>query len=208
MPRLRRPRRGANPVRTFAAFAPSSRGTLDEGQRAAQMRLLDSKNSCGNPRFAGACCEKEPRRAGVRAAQLLAGPGLAGNQTGCGGTAEACTATSGAPPRSAATPRQIARPGEFAEYFEAVPGKTIGSQKPVLDGRGSAWTGRPQPPITAAKQASRGNTGPGDKKARGRPRCRRGRTLPRPLYLGGRFARDRRPTMFADPHHSALGRPS
>jgi len=38
-------------LRTFAGFAPLFAGTADAGQRAAQMRLLDSEDFCGNPRF-------------------------------------------------------------------------------------------------------------------------------------------------------------
>jgi glycogen debranching enzyme len=38
-------------LRTFAGFAPLFARTADAGQRAAQMRLLDSGDFCGNPRF-------------------------------------------------------------------------------------------------------------------------------------------------------------
>jgi glucosylglycerate hydrolase len=38
-------------VRTFAGFAPLFARTADAGQRAAQMRLLDSAEFCGNQRF-------------------------------------------------------------------------------------------------------------------------------------------------------------
>jgi hypothetical protein len=38
-------------LRTFAAFGPLFARAADAGQRAAQMRLLDSEDFCGNPRF-------------------------------------------------------------------------------------------------------------------------------------------------------------
>ena len=38
-------------LRTFAGFAPLFARTADAGQRAAQLRLLDSGDFCGNPRF-------------------------------------------------------------------------------------------------------------------------------------------------------------
>jgi hypothetical protein len=38
-------------VRTFADFAPLFARTADAGQRAAQMRLLDSEDFCGHPRL-------------------------------------------------------------------------------------------------------------------------------------------------------------
>jgi glucosylglycerate hydrolase len=38
-------------LRTFAAFAPLFARTADVGQRAAQLRLLDSADFCGNPRL-------------------------------------------------------------------------------------------------------------------------------------------------------------
>jgi glucosylglycerate hydrolase len=38
-------------LRTFAGFAPLFARTADAGQRAAQLRLLDSADFCGNPRL-------------------------------------------------------------------------------------------------------------------------------------------------------------
>ena len=64
-------------LRTFASFAPLFARTPDAGQAAAQLRLLDSGDFCGARGSAGACCQHQPRRARVPAAQLLARPGLA-----------------------------------------------------------------------------------------------------------------------------------
>ena len=76
-------------LRTFAGFAPLFARTADAGQRAAQLRLLDSADFCGNPRLRWPpAAEHEPRRAGVRAAQLLARPGLAGHQLAAVAVAE------------------------------------------------------------------------------------------------------------------------
>ena len=50
-------------LRTFAGFAPLFARTADAGQRAAQLRLLDSADFCGNPRLRGPGGRTAPRLA-------------------------------------------------------------------------------------------------------------------------------------------------
>ena len=56
-------------LRTFAGFAPLFARTADPGQQAIQLRLLDSEDFCGNPRFRWRLLPStSPGRAGVRVA--------------------------------------------------------------------------------------------------------------------------------------------
>ena len=97
--------------------------------------------------------EHEPGRARVRAAQLLAWPGLAGHRLAAVALAE---------PARLLRPRGQLRRDSLGQIATAGSSPSISSRSPASrsarrssPGRPpSRWTGRP--PITAAKQASRG----------------------------------------------------
>ncbi len=138
-------------LRTFAAFAPLFARTADAGQRAAQMRLLDSEDFCGNPRFRWRLLPStSPAEAVFEPHNYWRGPvwpiinwllWQSLSQLGYSERADElrrdCLA-------------QLAVTGEFAEYFEPFTGEPLGSTR-------QSWTA-----AVALDWAASGDDGDGD----------------------------------------------
>jgi glucosylglycerate hydrolase len=115
-------------LRTFAGFAPLFAQTTDAGQRAAQLRLLDSGDFCGNPRLRWRLLPStSPAEPVFEPRNYWRGPVWpiidwllwhSLNQLGYADRADALRRDSLS---------QIAATGEFAEYFEPFTGKPLGS---------------------------------------------------------------------------------
>ena len=115
-------------LRTFAGFAPLFAQTADAGQRAAQLRLLDSGDFCGHPRFRWRLLPStSPAEPAFEAHNYWRGPVWpiidwllwhSLSQLGYSGRADELRRDSLG---------QIAAAGEFAEYFEPFTGKALGS---------------------------------------------------------------------------------
>ena len=115
-------------LRTFAGFAPLFAQTVDAGQRAAQLRLLDSTDFCGNPRFRRRLLPStSPAEPAFEPHNYWRGPVWpiidwllwhSLSQLGYSGRAEELRRDSLG---------QIAAAGKFAEYFEPFTGKPLGS---------------------------------------------------------------------------------
>jgi hypothetical protein len=115
-------------LRTFAGFAPIFAATADAGQRAAQMRLLDSADFCGNPRFCWRLLPStSPAESAFEPHNYWRGPVWpiinwllwhSLSQLGYSRRADELRRDSLG---------QIAAAGEFAEYFEPFTGKPLGS---------------------------------------------------------------------------------
>jgi glucosylglycerate hydrolase len=122
--------RGAEQIRlrTFASFAPLFAQTTDADQRAAQLRLLDSADFCGNPRFRWRLLPStSPAEPSFEPRNYWRGPVWpvidwllwhSLRQLGYSGRADKIRRDSLA---------QIAAAGKFAEYFEPFTGKPLGS---------------------------------------------------------------------------------
>jgi hypothetical protein len=116
--------------RTFASFAPLFARTADAGQRAAQLRLLDSADFCGNPRFRWRLLPStSPAEPAFEPNNYWRGPVWpiinwllwdALSQLGCAGRADELRRDSLS---------QLAAGGEFAEYFEPFTGAALGSPR-------------------------------------------------------------------------------
>ncbi len=117
-------------LRTFAGFAPLFARTADTGQLAAQLRLLDSGDFCGDPRLRWRLLPStSPAEPAFEPRNYWRGPVwpiinwlLSDSLTRLGrsGRAEELRRDSLA---------QIAADGEFAEYFEPFTGKPLGSPR-------------------------------------------------------------------------------
>jgi glucosylglycerate hydrolase len=115
-------------MRTFAGFAPLFAQTADAGQRAAQLRLLDSADFCGNPRFRWRLLPStSPAESSFEPHNYWRGPvwpvvdwllWRSLSQLGYSGRADELRRDSLG---------QIAAADEFAEYFEPFTGKPLGS---------------------------------------------------------------------------------
>ena len=115
-------------LRTFAGFAPLFAQTADAGQRAAQLRLLDSADFCGNPRFRWRLLPStSPAEPSFEPHNYWRGPvwpiidwllWRSLSQLGYSARADKLRRDSLG---------QIAAAGEFAEYFEPFTGKALGS---------------------------------------------------------------------------------
>jgi len=115
-------------LRTFAGFAPLFAQTADAGQRAAQMRLLDSEDFCGNPRFPWPLLPStSPSEGAFEPHNYWRGPiwpiidwllWRSLRMLGYRDRADKLRSDSLG---------QIAEAGEFAEYFEPFTGKALGS---------------------------------------------------------------------------------
>ena len=117
-------------LRTFAAFAPLFARTADAGQRAAQLRLLDSADFCGNPRLRWPLLPStSPAEPAFEPHNYWRGPvwpvinwllWQSLTELGC-------------PDRAAGLRRdslaQLASAGEFDEYFDPFTGKPLGSPR-------------------------------------------------------------------------------
>jgi hypothetical protein len=117
-------------LRTFAGFAPLFARSADAAQRAAQLRLLDSADFCGQPRFRWRLLPStSPAEPVFQPANYWRGPvwpvinwllWQSLTLLGCSGRAEElrrdCLA-------------QLAATGEFAEYFEPFTGQPLGSPR-------------------------------------------------------------------------------
>ncbi len=139
-------------LRTFAGFAPLFARTLDAGQRAAQLRLLDSGDFCGDPRLRWRLLPStSPAEAAFEPRNYWRGPVWpvinwllwhSLSQLGCSGRA-------GELRRDALG--QIAADGDFAEYYEPFTGRPLGSQRQswtaavALDWLASDDSGQPPP---------------------------------------------------------------
>ena len=117
-------------LRTFAGFAPLFAGTADAGQRAAQLRLLDSADFCGDPRLRWRLLPStSPAEPAFEPRNYWRGPvwpvidwllWRSLTVLGCSGRAdELCADSLG----------QLATDGEFAEYFDPFTGKSLGSRR-------------------------------------------------------------------------------
>jgi glucosylglycerate hydrolase len=115
-------------LRTFAGFAPLFARTADRGQRAAQLRLLDSADFCGNPRLRWPLLPStSPAEPAFEPHNYWRGPvwpvidWLLWHSLRLLGYSE----------RAAELRRdslgQIAAAGDFAEYFEPFTGEPLGS---------------------------------------------------------------------------------
>jgi hypothetical protein len=115
-------------LRTFAGFAPLFARTADAGQRAAQLRLLDSDYFCGDPRFAWRLLPStSPAESAFEPHNYWRGPvwpvinwllWRSLRQLGYSGRADELRRDSLG---------QIAATEAFAEYFEPFTGKPLGS---------------------------------------------------------------------------------
>ncbi len=115
-------------LRTFAGFAPLFAGTAEAGQRAAQMRLLDSGDFCGNARLRWRLLPStSPAEPAFEPHNYWRGPVWpvinwllwhSLSRLGYSGRAGELRRDSLA---------QIATAGEFAEYFDPFTGKPLGS---------------------------------------------------------------------------------
>ena len=115
-------------LRTFAGFAPLFAQTADAGQRAAQLRLLDSADFCGNPRFRWRLLPStSPAEPSFEPRNYWRGPVWpvidwllwhSLSQLGYSSRADKLRRDSLG---------QIAAAGKFAEYFEPFTGKPLGS---------------------------------------------------------------------------------
>jgi hypothetical protein len=115
-------------LRTFAGFAPLFAQTPDAGQRAAQLRRLDSADFCGDPRFRWRLLPStSPAEPAFEPRNYWRGPVWpvidwllwhSLRQLGYSARADELRRDSLA---------QIAAAGEFAEYFEPFTGKPLGS---------------------------------------------------------------------------------
>ena len=115
-------------LRTFAGFAPLFAQTADAGQRAAQLRLLDSADFCGNPRFRWRLLPStSPAEPSFEPHNYWRGPVWpiidwllwhSLSRLGYSGRADEIRRDSLG---------QIAAAGKFAEYFEPFTGKPLGS---------------------------------------------------------------------------------
>lgn len=116
-------------LRTFAGFAPLFAQTADAGQRAVQMRLLDSEDFCGNPRFRWRLLPStSPAEPVFEPHNYWRGPvwpvidWLLWRSLSLLGYSER------ADELRRDSLRQIATSGEFAEYFDPFTGQALGSQ--------------------------------------------------------------------------------
>ena len=115
-------------LRTFAGFAPLFAQTADAGQRATQLRLLDSADFCGNPRFRWRLLPStSPAEPSFEPRNYWRGPVWpvidwllwhSLSQLGYSGRADKLRRDSLG---------QIAAAGKFAEYFDPFTGKPLGS---------------------------------------------------------------------------------
>jgi len=115
-------------LRTFAAFAPLFARTADTGQRAAQLRLLDSQDFRGNPRLRWRLLPStSPAESGFQPNNYWRGPvwpvinwllWQALSLLGYSARADEICSDSLS---------QIAADGELGEYFEPFTGKQLGS---------------------------------------------------------------------------------
>ncbi|MGD0559364.1 MAG: glycogen debranching protein [Streptosporangiaceae bacterium] len=115
-------------LRTFAGYAPLFAGTSDAGQREAQMRVLDSEDFCGDPRFRWRLLPStSPAEPAFEPRNYWRGPvwpviswllWCSLTQLGYSTRADQLRDDSLG---------QIAATGEFAEYFEPFTGKPLGS---------------------------------------------------------------------------------
>jgi len=115
-------------LRTFAGFAPLFAQTPDAGQRAVQLRRLDSAEFCGDPRFRWRLLPStSPAEPAFEPRKYWRGPvwpvidwllWQSLSQLGHPGRADQLRRDSLA---------QITAAGEFAEYFEPFTGQPLGS---------------------------------------------------------------------------------
>ena len=117
-------------LRTFAGFAPLFARTADAGQRAAQLRLLDSADFCGNPRLRWPLLPStSPAEPAFEPHNYWRGPvwpvidwllwqSLA--ELGCADRAAGLRSDSLA---------QVTGAGEFNEYFDPFTGAPLGSPR-------------------------------------------------------------------------------
>lgn len=115
-------------MRTFAGFAPLFARTPDDGVRAAQVRLLDSGDFCGNPRLRWRLLgSTSPAQAEFEPRNYWRGPVW----PIINWLLWRSLSETGYPDRAAALRRdalaQIASGGDFAEYFEPFTGAPLGS---------------------------------------------------------------------------------
>jgi hypothetical protein len=115
-------------LRTFAGFAPLFAQTPDAGQRAAQLRLLDSADFCGAPQFRWPLLPStSPAEPAFEPRNYWRGPvwpvidWLLWQSLSLLG----CTERAARLRRDSLD--QIAADGDFAEYFEPYTGKPLGS---------------------------------------------------------------------------------
>jgi hypothetical protein len=120
-------------LRTFAGFAPLFAGTADAGQRAAQLRLLDSGDFGGNPRLRWPLLPSTmPGERAFEPRNYWRGPvwpiinWLLWHALAGAGDAGAASRAAGLRRDSLA---QIASGGDFAEYFEPFTGEPLGSPR-------------------------------------------------------------------------------
>ena len=117
-------------LRTFAGFAPIFARTADAGQRAAQLRLLDSPDFCGHPGFRWRLLPStSPAEPAFEPHNYWRGPvwpvidwllWQSLSQLGYTGRADELRDDSLA---------EIAATGDFAEYFDPFTGKPLGSMQ-------------------------------------------------------------------------------
>ena len=115
-------------LRTFASFAPLFARTTDPGQRAAQLRLLDSADFCGHPKLRWPLLPStSPAESAFEPENYWRGPiwpvidwllWQSLDQLGYSDRADAIRDDS---------LRQLAAGGEFCEYFEPFTGQHLGS---------------------------------------------------------------------------------
>jgi len=117
-------------LRTFAGFAPLFARTGDAGQRAVQLRLLDSADFCGNPRLRWPLLPStSPAEPAFEPRNYWRGPvwpvidwllWQSLTELGCADRAAGLRTDSLA---------QVAGAGEFSEYFDPFTGAPLGSPR-------------------------------------------------------------------------------
>jgi hypothetical protein len=117
-------------LRTFASFAPLFARTADAGQRAAQLRLLDSEDFCGNPRFRWRLLPStSPAEPAFEPHNYWRGPVWPNVDWLLWQSLSQLGYSSRADRFRRDCLGQIAEAGEFAEYYEPFTGKPLGSSR-------------------------------------------------------------------------------
>ena len=115
-------------VRTFAGFAPLFARTADAGQRAAQLRLLDSEDFCGHPRLRWRLLPStSPAESGFQPHNYWRGPVWPVINWLLWQSLSLLGYSARADEIRRDSLSQIAADGEINEYFEPFTGKALGS---------------------------------------------------------------------------------
>ena len=117
-------------LRTFAGFAPLFARTADTGQRAAQLRLLDSEDFCGHPRLRWPLLPStSPAEPAFEPDNYWRGPVWPVINWLLWQSLSLLGYSARADEMCSDSLSQVAADGELSEYFEPFTGKQLGSQR-------------------------------------------------------------------------------